>query len=333
MKKLLMTLKALWQKPLIRLLTSLLILGLIFTQLPLTDLWQTLRQVSPGLWLLAVLVFIAGHGVGVAKWTLLINLGRGQIPFTATFRYYFAGLFANLFLPSIAGGDVVRAGMAIGYRPQQKEAVVLGSLLDRFLDMLALALLILAGGFLSPLALAAEDKTVLWVMFGLLLVGIVGGLLLLLMPLPQRLPAKLTALIERVRHLVAELFKNPWRAIIGLMLALVIQSAFILLNAFLGRAIGIELALPVWFLAWPLAKLSATLPISLGGLGVREAALVVFLGRFAVPPAGAVAVGLLWQTILIAGGAFGGIFYFFAARRHIPTDFPAVAPSNREVSP
>jgi len=331
MKKLLLTLKAWWQKPLVRLLTSLLILGIIFTQLPLADLWQTLRQVSPGLWLLAVAVFIAGHAAGVVKWTLLINIGRGQIPFTATFRYYFAGLFANLFLPSIAGGDVVRAGMAIGYRPRQKEAVVLGSLLDRFLDMLALAALIVIGGLLSPLALAAEDKTALWVMFGLLLLGIIGGVLLLLMPLPVRLPAKLTALILRVRHLVAELFKNPWRAVIGLLLAVGIQSAFVLLNAFLGRAIGLDLALPVWFLAWPLAKLSATLPISLGGLGVREAALVIFLGRFGVPAAGAVAVGLLWQTILVAGGAFGGIFYMLAGR-HAPAEFQAVVPSNGEIS-
>jgi uncharacterized membrane protein YbhN (UPF0104 family) len=98
---------------------------------------------------------------------------------------------------------------------------------------------------------------------------------------------------------------RPGRLLLCLLFAIALQSLFLLLNALLGRAAGINTSLGAWFLAWPLAKLVATLPISLAGLGVREAALVAFLGPFGASAADAMAAGLLWQSVLFAGGIVG----------------------------
>lgn len=315
LQQLVSLLRRVWQKPLFRVAASLVILSLLLTQLPLGDLWQTLRQVSLALWLAVVAVFITGHAVGVFKWRLLINIGREKFSLGPVFRFYFAGLFANLFLPSIAGGDVVRAGLAIQHNPREKEAVLVGSLLDRLLDMTALGLLLLAGAAFSPLALGANDRLALLWLAILLATALASGLAAVVLPLPGWLPPRLVKVIQRVRGLLRRLVSNPGRALAGLSLALILQSVFVLVNAFLGKTVGIDLPLPVWFLVWPLAKLSATLPVSLGGLGVREAALAAFLGRFGIPMAASVGLGLLWQTVLFAGGAFGGIFYFLAGAR------------------
>jgi uncharacterized protein (TIRG00374 family) len=300
--------KRVWQKPIVRLSMSLLILGVLLVKLPLSDLWQTLKRISPGLWIFAVITFIAGHGIGVAKWRLLINTGKIKIPLPIAFRYYFAGLFANLFLPSIAGGDVVRAAMAIRFKGD-KEAVILGSLLDRLLDISSLALFILAGAWFSPAALVAQDRGVLVGFFLILFVLALGVLLFLIIPLPKFVPKRLRELIVRFRQALRHLIQNPQRALAGLGMALLIQGTFVVLNAFLGSVVGIRLPLAVWFLAWPLAKLSATLPVSIGGLGVREVALSVFLGRFGVSMTSSVGLGLLWQTVVAAGSGVGGIFY------------------------
>ncbi|MFV1986736.1 MAG: hypothetical protein ACC682_05625, partial [Gemmatimonadota bacterium] len=48
------------------------------------------------------------------------------------------------------------------------------------------------------------------------------------------------------------------------------------------------------------------LPVSLGGLGVRDATLGAALLPFGIPMATGVAVSLLWQTVLIAGGLLAG---------------------------
>ena len=99
-----------------------------------------------------------------------------------------------------------------------------------------------------------------------------------------------------------------------------IQTVFVLLNAQLGAAVGIHVSLSVWFFAWPLAKLVALLPISLGGLAVREASLAVLLLGFGVPPARSVVCSLLWQSIAIAGGLLGGAVWLILSRvRRVPT--------------
>lgn len=89
-------------------------------------------------------------------------------------------------------------------------------------------------------------------------------------------------------------------------------------------AIGIVLPLVLWFLVWPLAKLSALLPVSLGGIGVREVALAVLLGRLAIPMTDAVALGLLWNSLLISGSIIGGLLYI--GLRYLPGgELPAIA--------
>jgi uncharacterized membrane protein YbhN (UPF0104 family) len=45
--------------------------------------------------------------------------------------------------------------------------------------------------------------------------------------------------------------------------------------------------------------------VSLAGLGVREAALVAFLQPYGAPAALVTAAGLLWQSVLLAGGLIG----------------------------
>ena len=94
-----------------------------------------------------------------------------------------------------------------------------------------------------------------------------------------------------------------------------IQSSFVLLNAWLGGHIGVKVPLGVWFLVWPLAKVASLMPISLGGLAVREASLAGLLAPFGVPLALGVLTSLLWQTVLIAGGLTGGLVWLLLGRR------------------
>jgi uncharacterized membrane protein YbhN (UPF0104 family) len=109
--------------------------------------------------------------------------------------------------------------------------------------------------------------------------------------------------------------RQPSIALAGFGLSLTIQSGFVLLNAWLGHHIGVRVPLAVWFLAWPLAKVASLMPISLGGLAVREASLAALLAPFGVPLAMGVLASLLWQSVLIAGGLAGGLLWLILSRR------------------
>ena len=106
-----------------------------------------------------------------------------------------------------------------------------------------------------------------------------------------------------------KLIKKPLPILVAWFISLLIQGGFVLLNAILGAACNIHLPLHVWFIAWPLAKLSAMLPISMGGLGVREAALALILARYGISFSSSVGLGLLWESVLVAGAGIGGVFY------------------------
>jgi uncharacterized membrane protein YbhN (UPF0104 family) len=104
------------------------------------------------------------------------------------------------------------------------------------------------------------------------------------------------------------------RLALCLLLSIAVQVAFIAATIRLADIAGVVAPVAAWFFAWPLSKLIATLPISVAGLGVREASLAGFLAPFGAPAAAVVGIGLLWQTVQITGGLLGALVVFVSAR-------------------
>jgi len=74
------------------------------------------------------------------------------------------------------------------------------------------------------------------------------------------------------------------------------------------------LPLRLWLFAWPLAKLAALLPLTQGGIGVREAALVALLTPFGAAGHLVLAAGLVWEGVIVAGGLLSGGAAFLLRR-------------------
>jgi uncharacterized membrane protein YbhN (UPF0104 family) len=300
----------LWQKALV----SVALLGALLAFIPWHDVVGALRNLSAGIWVAALGAFLLGHLVGVAKWRLIVNAGGGGLRGTDAVMCYAAGLFANLCLPSIVGGDVLRAVLA-GRVTRRKEPAVWGGIVDRLIDTLTLVVLMFVGAALAHGALPGVWATGLR---AALAIGVVG--LAVFVPLAWRRPlARWPKRLRRPmgRSLVAlrKLARSPGPAIAAALLSLAIQSSFVLINVALGTRLGISVPLAAWFLVWPLAKIASLAPISLGGLAVREASLAALLVPFGVPVALGVLSSLVWQTLLIAGGLLSGLVWLALRRR------------------
>ena len=184
---------------------------------------------------------------------------------------------------------------------------MLGSVADRLIDIAGLALLVGGGVVVAGAELTG---------WGAPLAGLLGILLLglgfLLFPLVLRRPVAAWPARHRRRigrGLVAlrHLARRPSPALLALALSLAMQAVFIVVSAWLGAAVGAEAPLWAWFIAWPLAKAAGMLPVSLGGLGVRDAALASLLVPFGVPAAVGLVASLAWQAVLIGGALVGGL--------------------------
>src|SRR2546422_3892717 len=86
--------------------------------------------------------------------------------------------------------------------------------------------------------------------------------------------------------------------------------------------------LRAWLFAWPLAKISALLPVTQGGIGVREVALAALVAPFGAAPVLTVAVGLVWEAIIVAGGLLAGLASFVLARASAAASVTAASVSS-----
>jgi uncharacterized membrane protein YbhN (UPF0104 family) len=153
-------------------------------------------------------------------------------------------------------------------------------------------------------------------------VFILGGILLCLLlltllfyrPMLRGRSIRFRRRLGRLRHALRAGWSRPAVLVFGWMLGTAIQSTFLILTALLAISCGLFLPLRVWFFAWPLAKLAALLPLTQGGIGVREAALVGLLSPFGAPAHLVLASGLVWEAVVICGGLIAGLIAFLLGR-------------------
>ncbi len=299
--------RSMLKHPAVRIGLSAAVLGLLFTALPFADIAAAIKRVPVLVWPTALAMYMSLHLIGVIKWRLLVNAAGAGLTLRTAARAYYMGLFGNTFLPSIVGGDVVRAGVAFR-ATTSKSGLVLGSLVDRLLDVIGLAAVAGIGALLSPRALDAQSRRIFLTLFAVLVVlGIGAGIAVALMPV-RRLPWKVRRKLVAVRRAILATASNPQVLVAAFVLGMALQSLLTIMNWWLGRVIGIDIPIYVWLFVWPLAKVAGLLPLTQNGIGVREAAQAALFAPFGVSAAAAVATGLVFEVVIISGGLLGGVF-------------------------
>lgn len=291
----------------LRLAGSLGAAALLLTVIPIGDVLRAVRGVSPLIWAASVVVFMAGHAVNALKLRVLI--GARAVSAASCLRAHFTGIAANLGLPGVAGGEVVRVSYLA---PSAGVArVAMAAVADRLVDFAVLCAIALAAGAAAglPPALAGGLRSRgRWMAIGLALAAaaVVYVRRRVRLADPNRsLDAAWWGVLARPGSLAA-----------AAALSAGVQTSFVLTNAWLGAHTGVTIGLAPWFLAWTVSKVAVILPISLGGIGVREAALVSVLAAYGAPADRVLAANVLWQGALITGSLLGLVATQAGLRRY-----------------
>lgn len=303
-----------WKSAAVRLGGSAVALGVLLWLLPLDELWGAMRRLPLWVFLVTLAGYMCTHAVAVLKWRMMVNTAGAGLSIALSARCYFAGLFGNVFLPSLVGGDLIRAGLAMR-SARHRAGALLASLVDRALDLAALGLLAGFGALMVPRALDERSRQVFFILAAAVALIAVGVAALAMLFPPRRFSFKRQRKLVKVRQAVRAMAQRRGRVAAVFAIAVGVQSSFALLNAWIATWCGLDVPLYVWLFVWPLGKLSAMAPATQGGIGVREAALVALLLPFGVAPALTFAVGLLWQLVVISGGLLGGGIAAVAGRR------------------
>ena len=307
-----------WTIIALRWIAALVVLGVLLHFLPLAAVRSSIARVPPRYFLAALLGYLLAHALGVLKWRMVVNAAGAQLDFATSLQCYGGGLFGTLFLPSIVGGDVIR--LAVGLRRSPRPAAVLaGNVVDRFLDVAAQAGLVSLGLALLPGSLPESLRSI--ATRALVAAIAIGAVLILAVFFLRGIflrgrSFRFRRRLARLRHALRSVSARPHILVAGWLAATVIQSTFLVLTAWIAVACGLKLPLRVWLFAWPLAKLAAVLPLTQGGIGVREAALVALLAPFGAAGTLVLASGLVWEGIVVTGGILAGLAAFVASRRN-----------------
>lgn len=305
--------RSLLKHPLVGVVVSAAVLALLFTALPFGDIRDAFTRVSIPTWLAAILVYLSMHLLGIVKWRSVVNAAHADLPFRGAAHAYYMGLFGNTFLPSLVGGDVVRAGIAFR-SVRSRSGLILGSVVDRIQDVLGLGAVAGIGALMSPRALEPDSRRV-FIVLGVSIAasGFIGVAALLLTPV-RRFPWKVRRKLVQLRTAIRATASQPGALVSALVLGMLLQALLAALNWWLGLAIGIDVPFYVWMFVWPLAKIAALLPLTQNGIGVREAAFVALCAPFGIAAPQAVAASLVFQVVVILGGLAGGLIGWVLAR-------------------
>ncbi len=289
-----------------RVATSVLLIGYLVGQTNLEQLAGVLTNLRWQFFALALATYLASQVLSARRWTGLATAVGFAKPQSRFLSLYFQGMFFGLCLPSSVGGDVVKA-WKLGDTTRQRVLAACTVFADRATGVYALGLIAVAAicyhhGLLSP---AVTLICVLaWVAAGI--AGVHFGLAVLrtFAPLLERIP-KLGRVVVQLRpyHKGSAIMRRA----VGYSLA--IQGFNALTVLWIGWALGLAIPAAAYFVAVPAAALVSALPISVGGMGVRETALAFFLMQDDVGQGMAVTVGLVWLAVILISGLVGGLVY------------------------
>jgi glycosyltransferase 2 family protein len=274
------------------------------------DLRAALSAVHVKALVLPLVLYLLGQVLSAVKWWMLgtsVGLAR---PLGDYIRFYFIGMFLNVFGLSTIGGDVVR-GLYLG--DGRRPGLALNSVLfDRIsglaiLMALGAAALLVFPGYALPWPLSAGC--------------IVGGVALVVgwwtCPKLVRLLPVRNRFRRQVEYDLAPFWRDRGLLVRVSLLSLVFHLSQVGVQWLLARAAGTSLPFSYCLVMHPILSVMMALPVSIGGFGVREGGYLYFLTRLDVEDSIAVTMGLLWWLMGALSGILGAIV-FVASGAELP---------------
>jgi rSAM/selenodomain-associated transferase 2 len=316
----------------------------IYRQLDLRALVDVLRRVRWE-WLVAT-VFFYGliMAAAVGRWHLALRVTDSVVHFTVSIRSVLIGHFVTITFLGAGVGDVAKSIFYSRWYKFGFPEIYAAARIDRLMGSVGIVFLWLvvaiygAGqGAFSPQAMSRLQVPSVWKWIGLGLLFL-GAIVVLCKNQTFRL-----GLIRFWRVLVMgvkRLLTQPRVAVEGTFYGFVVQGGLSFVLAInLAAITGQELNWAQLLWLFPIVQVISVMPITVAGLGVREAAAITLLGMYGVPKEEAAAAALLTLGVNLFWAMIGGVVFWregvaVAKREHLksPESISVVIPVLNEAA-
>ena len=274
------------------------------------------------------------------RWQLLLRVQGIALSWRRVFALTMIGLCFNFVIPGGTGGDVVKIFDLLKETVGKRTAALLSVLVDRLIGMIGL--IVLAGFFTAThwtwLTSSPHTARYVWIVFVILggsILGLGFSFVVSGLGLVHRLPAKMPGREKLAELALAyNLYGRAWKsslAAFGLSLGVHLGYILTYYCSTLAYASPDTRTPPPreFFAITPIVDTLVSLPISVGGVGVREGLFQIFLGNLCgVPEAVAVVISSTGYVLTLFWGLVGAAIYL----AYRPSEHARLREMRREVA-
>lgn len=291
------------------------LLAYVAQRSPLHEIGQAFAEVRAVTIAIAFALYIVSMWIAGLRWRVLCTAygAKFPIPVPRLVALYMQGLFYNTFLPGAIGGDLLRAHQirAAFDTPLRSYAAVL---LERVFGFAALACLSAVALTLGLSGQQTMNLAPLLAICGLAVAATVAGALML----PRILRRLHGAWGDRgkvgtVLGLLARTpdLSRPRLLVWAMLLSFGTQLVGVVAAYLITRDLSPQIHFQHCLLYIPLANIAAYFPMTVGGLGAREASFVALFARIGIPEARSFATSLVFFGVQVMVALLGGVLQFF----------------------
>jgi glycosyltransferase 2 family protein len=261
--------------------------------------FQTLRQIPPVYFLLALFLVLLSRLSVTLRWYVLLRYAGMKIRFWQCLRLVFMGLFASNFLPSTVGGDLARMAGALSLRIDS--GVTAASLLiDRLIGMAGMALFLpagLAAGVAQGFGTIWQAPLMPMCTFSIS------------MPWLLKIRERMLGFVGKIMSSAVYWWKHPASLGIAFLFTLAHMLFTFLTIALLLSGMRQPLSLLVIGGLWSFSYFISLAPFSINGLGLQEVSIAYLYSHFGgVSMETGLALAVLLRMLFLIASLPGAVF-------------------------
>jgi uncharacterized protein (TIRG00374 family) len=287
---------------------SLVLLFVIFRNVRFNDFYESIVSINKWWFALSVIAFFPAQLLAAYRWYFLLNKLEQRIDFRIVLRHTILGQFAALFLPGQISGDIVRT-FAIAQGKNSKFVFIKSTIIDKVLLLAATAIFSLVGGIYSNKFANIQGifvlSSVIIIMSFLVLLLMINDNLVRSIISPLKGFPIVSVFDNKIKKFTNGVINVKFYAIFEtLLLACLLQLIYSIGGFFMIKAMNLPLPMFDWFAINAIVAIIQVLPISIGGLGVREGILSSLFLLYNIPISRTAAFSLInffCSSLLIAG--------------------------------
>ena len=296
----------------LRLAVTTAILSYVLSRIEPSTVVEAIGQINGQTYVLLLIVVAGDRFLAGSRWLMLVRASGIPLRLGLGARLFLVSSFLGSFLPAGLGGDIART-WELSHRTQRGNDALAVAVIDRWLGLTSTVALGVIGlaSWTGPVPLVVSAS-----LYGLLmlvlLVGIAGAFSdsIVSRALPRSWTEHVAMGTPKAIAAALGAFRGRGMVLVAVvMMSFALQSLRVVLAWLIGVGLGLEVPLAYYFVFMPVGIVLILLPISVGGFGPAQGAIIWMLRPLGVPDSASFAMSTLFILLGHVANLPGAVLY------------------------